>query len=126
MLAAADRKADPVDGDGVAVADDQIRDLDMPGVGRRDAHAASRCSPRVARKRMASATATVRVWMSARAAVSSLLELFQALAIEGAITLALGPMRKIEAPSSLTLAMNMRSHAARIPGRSSGRVTVRS
>ncbi len=73
-----------------------------------------------------SAMKTAAVWMRASAADSSLDELSHELMIDGAITLALGPTRKIETPSSRTLAMNTRSHAATMPGRSSGIYTVRS
>ena len=52
-------------------------------------------------------------------------ELSQALMIDGAMTFALLPTRKIDTPSSRTLAMNTNSQAAMIPGRSNGRVTVR-
>ena len=44
----------------------------------------------------------------------------------GVMTLALGPISKIDAPSSRTLAMKSSSHAAIRPGFSSGMVTVRS
>ena len=53
-------------------------------------------------------------------------ELSQELMIDGAMTLALGPTRKIDTPNSRTLAINTSSHAAAITGRSSGIVTVRS
>ena len=69
---------------------------------------------------------TAALWISARAADNSVEELIQALTIAGAMTLALGPTRKIETPSSRTLAINRRSQAAMIPGRNNGRVTVRS
>ena len=53
-------------------------------------------------------------------------ELSHELMIDGATTLACGPTRKIETPSSRTLAMKTRSQAATMPGRSNGSVTVRS
>ena len=68
---------------------------------------------------------TAADWISAKAEESVDDELSHASMIEGAMTLALLPTRKIETPSSLTLAMNTNSHAAIIPGRSSGSVTVR-
>ena len=74
---------------------------------------------------MATAMKTVAVWISAIAADSSELELSQELTIAGAITLEFGPIRKIETPSSRTDAMKISSHAATMPGRSSGIVTVR-
>jgi hypothetical protein len=64
--------------------------------------------------------------MIANAVDNSVDELSQALAIDGAMTCALGPTRKIDTPSSRTLAMNKSSHAATMPGRSNGIVTVRS
>ena len=64
--------------------------------------------------------------MIANAVDNSVDELSQALAIDGAMTCALGPTRKIETPSSRTLAMNSSSYGATMPGRSSGIVTVRS
>ena len=82
-------------------------------------------TPRVSRNRIASATITVKVWISAIAAVSSVPLVAKALTIDGAITLALGPIRNTEAPSSRTQAMKISSHAASMPGLSSGRVTVR-
>ena len=45
--------------------------------------------------------------------------------IEGIITLECGPISRIEAPSSRTLAMNSSSHVAIRPGISNGTVTVR-
>jgi len=69
---------------------------------------------------------TAALWISAKAADNSVEELIQALTIEGAMTCAFGPTKRIEAPSSRTLAINSSSQAARIPGRSKGKVTVRS
>src|SRR5216683_3948046 len=120
MLAASDREADAVHRRLVAVTHDQVLHLDT-----RLAHVSSLVTPRVSRNKIASATITVRVWISAIAAVSSVPDVAKALTIEGAITLALGPIRNTEAPSSRTQAMKISSHAARMPGLSSGRVTVR-
>src|SRR5215471_7593201 len=72
-----------------------------------------------------SAINTAADWISASAEESVDDELSPASIIEGAMTLALLPTRKIDTPSSLTLAINTNSHAAIIPGRSSGSVTVR-
>src|SRR5262249_38266919 len=105
---------------GVAVADDEVLHLDA-----RRAHSISRVMPRVRRNRIISATITVKVWIKAIAAVSSVPLVAKALTIDGAITLALGPIRKTEAPSSRRRAMKISSQAAITPGRSNGRVTVR-
>ena len=67
----------------------------------------------------------MKVWINAIAAVSSVPEVAKALTIDGAITLALGPIRNTEAPSSRTQAMKISNHAAMMPGFSSGKVTVR-
>ena len=104
----------------VYVTHDQVFDVDARGT-----HAISLVAPRVRRNRIISATITVKVWISAIAAVSSVPEVAKALTIDGAITLALGPIRNTEAPSSRTQAMKISSHAARMPGFRSGRVTVR-
>ena len=72
-----------------------------------------------------SAMNTAADWISANAADKVEDELSQASMIDGAMTLALLPTRKIDTPSSRTLAMNTSSQAAMIPGRSSGKVTVR-
>src|SRR5215472_2379451 len=72
-----------------------------------------------------SAMKTAADWISAKAAESVEDELSHASIIDGAMTLALLPTRKIETPSSLTLAMKTNSLAAIIPGRSSGSATVR-
>src|SRR4051812_21927749 len=79
-------------------------------------------APRLRRNRIANATITVAVWISAIAAVSSVPLEANAATIDGAITLALGPIRKTDAPSSRTQAMKISSHAARMPGLSGGRV----
>ena len=60
------------------------------------------------------------------AAVSSELVENHDSTMAGVMTLALGPISKMEAPSSRTLAMNRSSHAAISPGLRSGIVTVRS
>ena len=67
VLAAADREADAVDGHGVAVADDEIL---RPRCACALTSAPSSCRAS-ARNRMTSATITVKVWISAIAAVSS-------------------------------------------------------
>ena len=59
------------------------------------------------------------------AAVSSVLVENHDSTMAGVITFAFGPMRRIEAPSSRTLAMKRSRAAAMRPGRSSGMVTVR-
>ena len=59
------------------------------------------------------------------AAVSSELVENHASTIAGVITLLSGPISRIEAPSSRTLATKMSSQAASRPGRSSGAVMVR-
>ena len=66
MLAASDREADAVHRHLVAIAHDQVLHLDT-----RHAHASSLVTPRVSRNRITSATITVKVWISAIAAVSS-------------------------------------------------------
>ena len=71
------------------------------------------------------AAATTSVWISAMAAVSSALLANHDSTIAGVITLAFGPISRIEAPSSRTLATNSSSQAATRPGRSSGMVMVR-
>ena len=63
--------------------------------------------------------------LRAIAAVSSVLVENHDSTMAGVMTLAFGPMSKIEAPSSRTLAMKSRSQAAMSPGRRSGIVTVR-
>jgi len=73
-----------------------------------------------------SAATTARVCNSAIAAVSSVLAENHDSTMAGVMTLALGPISKMEAPSSRTLAMNRSSHAAISPGLRSGIVTVRS
>ena len=60
------------------------------------------------------------------AAVSSELVENQDSTMAGVMTLAFGPISRIDAPSSRTLAMKSRSHAAIRPGLRSGMVTVRS
>src|SRR3954465_6278272 len=72
-----------------------------------------------------SAMNTAADWIRASAADRVEDELSHASMIDGAMTLALLPTRKIDTPSSRTLAMNTSSHAAMIPGRNNGRVTVR-
>jgi hypothetical protein len=121
VLATPDGEAYPVDRRDPAIAYDEIGDLDA-----RLAHRNSPDNRRVARNMMASATNTADVWMIASAVESSVEELSQALAIDGAMTCAFGPTRKIDTPSSRTLAMNSKSHVATMPGRNSGMVTVRS
>src|SRR5204862_7919119 len=106
--------------DDAAITDGKVRDFDP-----RLTHRNSPENRRVARNNMASATNTADVCMIAKAVDSSVDELSQALAIDGAMTCALGPTRKIDTPSSRTLAMNRSSQAATMPGRSSGIVTVR-
>src|SRR5882724_2260238 len=101
VLALSHSKADAVDRHDAAITHDQIGDLDA-----RVAHRNSPENRRVARNRMASATNTAEVWIIASAVDNSVEELSQALAIDGAMTCALGPTRKIETPSSRTLAMN--------------------
>src|SRR5258708_4377300 len=118
--AAARREAHAVHRHLIAVAHDQVLPLDT-----RHAHVSSFVTPRVSRNRIASATITVKVWISAIAAVSSVPLEAKAATIDGAITLALGPIRNTEAPSSRTQAMKISSQAASMPGLSSGRVTVR-
>src|SRR3954463_10916853 len=120
MFATANREADAIHRHLVAVAHDQILYFDA-----RHAHCSSLVMPRATRNRMTNATMTVKVWISAIAAVSSVPLVAKALTIDGAITLALGPIRKAEAPSSRTQAMKISSHAARMPGFRSGKVTVR-
>src|SRR5580704_20682 len=120
MLAAAHREAHSVHRHLVAIAHDQVLHVDT-----RLAHVSSLVTPLVSRNRIASAATTVKVWISAIAAVSSVPLEAKAATIDGAITLALGPIRNTEAPSSRTQAMKISSHAASMPGLSSGRVTVR-
>src|SRR5262249_36229472 len=91
----------------------------------RRTHVSSLVTPRVSRNRMTSAITTVAVWINAIAAVSSVPLEAKALTIDGAITLALGPINSTDVPSSRTQAMKISSHAARMPGFSSGSVTVR-
>src|SRR5689334_6765096 len=118
MLAAVHSEAHAVHRRHVAVTDDEILELD-PG------HANSFVMPRVRRKRMMRATTTLAVWISAIAAVSSVPLEAKADTIDGAITLALGPIRNTETPSSRTQAMKISSQAAITPGFRSGSVTVR-
>ena len=59
------------------------------------------------------------------AAVSSELVENHDSTMAGVMTLDFGPISKIDAPNSRTLAMKSRSHAATRPGLSSGMVTVR-
>ena len=75
---------------------------------------------------MANATATARVWIRAIAAVSSVLMENQASTMAGVMALAFGPVSRMDAPNSRTLATNRSSQAAITPGRSSGSVTERS
>ena len=108
----------------VAVAHDQVAHLDRaPGSRSLASRAGRRGAP--PRTGSTSATTTASVWISAIAAVSSELVENHDSTIDGVITLAFGPIRRIEAPSSRTLAMNSSSHAATRPGLSSGIVTVR-
>ena len=62
------------------------------------------------------ASATTNVWIRARVAVSSELVPNQDLTMEGVKTLECGPISRIEAPSSRTLAMNSSNQAATRPG----------
>src|SRR6478609_670924 len=71
------------------------------------------------------AIATTSVWISAKVAVSSELVPNHDSTIDGVMTFECGPISRMEAPSSLTLAINSSSHAATRPGTSSGTVTVR-
>src|SRR5262249_61857082 len=124
VLAGPDGERHAARGDAPAVADDQVAHLD-----RRAAHPHSPpcwTARRATANRRASAASTARVCKSAIAAVTSVLDENQASTMAGVITLAFGPINRIDAPSSRTLAMNRRSHAATSPGLSSGRVTVRS
>ena len=70
--------------------------------------------------------ATASVCSSAIAAVSSVLVENHDSTMAGVMTLEWGPINKMDAPSSRTLAMNSSSQAAMRPGRSRGIVTVRS
>src|SRR5262249_32616334 len=110
--------------DDAAVADDQVAHLDRRA---RHAHSPS-CwtAPRATANRIAGGAPPARVGKSAMAAVSSVLVENHDSTIAGVMTFAFGPISKIDAPSSRTLAMKSRSHAAISPGLSSGIVTVRS
>src|SRR6266536_5301956 len=134
MLARADRERDAAHGRHRAVTDHEVPHLDGGRArpwgrrGRRGAHGHSptgRRARRATAKRKARAKATANVWRSAMAAVSSVLVENHDSTMAGVITLAFGPMSRIEAPSSRTLAMKSRSQAATRPGLSSGMVTVR-
>ena len=103
-------KLTPFTADDVAVAHDQVGDLDPRSAALTSAPPERRASRR---SMMTSATNTVAVWISAIAADELGDELSQASTIDGAITLALRPIRKIETPSSRTQAMKISSHAAR-------------
>ena len=65
------------------------------------------------------------VWMSAMAAVNSELDENQASTMAGVMTLLSGPISRIDAPSSRTLATKINSQAASRPGLSNGAVIVR-
>src|SRR5207247_9580821 len=109
--------------DGVhgAVADHQVAHLDG-----RPAHAHSPTgwvARRATANRMTSAMATASVWRTAMAAVSSELVENHASTMAGVMTFAFGPIKRMDAPSSRTLAMKSRSHAATRPGLSSGKLT---
>ena len=125
MLALPHGEADAVHGRRFAVADHQVGYVDTRLFYAHLAHESSLVAPRLRRNKTISATITVAVWISAIAAVSSVPLEAKAATIDGAITLAFGPIRKTDTPSSRTQAMKISSHAARMPGFSSGRVTVR-
>src|SRR5262249_14526811 len=130
MLAGPDGERDPADGGHAAVAHHEVAHLDRrAGRGARPAepaHSPGCCTARrAAAKRRIRARATASVCSRAMAAVSSVLVENHDSTMAGVMTLARGPIRRIDAPSSRTLAMNSRSHAATSPGRSSGMVTVR-
>src|SRR5207247_7565937 len=124
VLAGADGERHPAHRDDAAIPNDQVAYLDRraghrhspPGWTARRATANSR----------ASAATTARVCNSAIAAVSSVLVENHDSTMAGVMTLAFGPISNMDAPSSRTLAMKRRSHAAISPGLSSGMVTVRS
>src|SRR5262249_16132629 len=133
-----DVKADSAHRRHAAVIDFKPLDLDMRGrwreqrgrPWRRRGHVnphprGCALTRRVTATSTITARATTSVWMKARVAVSSELVPNQDSTIEGAITFECGPINKIEAPSSRTLAMNSSNHAAIRPGLSRGIVTVR-
>src|SRR5262249_55597138 len=110
-------------GHDTAVAHDEVLHFDRRG---RRHHSPGCCTARRATvKSTASAAATASVCTNAIAAVSSVLVENHDSTIAGVITLAFGPINRIDAPNSRTLAMNRRSQAATSPGLSSGMVTVR-
>ena len=69
--------------------------------------------------------AMTAVWIKAIAAVSSELDENQASTIAGVMTFESGPISRMDAPSSRTLATKMSSQAARRPGLNKGAVIVR-
>ena len=68
---------------------------------------------------------TEAVCNNAIAEASSVEAVIQELTIAGAITFEFADIKKIDAPSSRTEEMKINSHAATIPGRNNGNVTVR-
>src|SRR5690349_17225776 len=122
VLTPADLETDAVYGGNLTVTDDEITHGDAVRLGP---HVNSLVMPRVSRNRISRATMTVKVWIRAMAAVSSMPLLAKAPTIDGAITLAFGPIRNTETPSSRTQAMKINSQAAITPGLSRGRVIVR-
>src|SRR5256885_11455355 len=139
VLAGADAEGDAAHGRHRPVLHDEVAHLDRglsywgPRHGPQTPihrmsqhHSPAGCVTRRATvKSSTRATATASVCSSAIAAVSSVLVENHDSTMAGVMTLAFGPMSKMDAPSSRTLAMNSSSQAATSPGRSSGSVTVR-
>src|SRR5262249_36053027 len=127
LLARHDGKADRANGPDASIADLEILDFDL-GAGLQVLHGYAPPSwdaRRVSAMKIAIAMPTTNVWINAIAAVSSELVANQASTIAGVSTLEFGPINRMDAPSSRTLAMKRSSHAAMRPGRNSGMVIRR-
>ena len=120
---AATENVTPADRGDRAVADDQVADLDGGGPAPRRERLAHVTRPAAGwragppRRGAPGPPTTARVWSSAIAAVSSVLVENHDSTMVGVMTLALGPISRIDAPSSRTLAMKRSSQAAIRPGR---------
>src|SRR5262249_12446237 len=127
LLALIRDEAHRIDRGHRAVSDDKIFDFDR-GCRSRIPH--ERYSPMRAAFCVMPVTSSMTtpmttVWINAMAAVNSELLENQDSTIAGVSTFEVGPISRMEAPSSRTLATKINSHAARRPGRRSGTRMVR-
>src|SRR5262249_21721546 len=109
------------------VSDDKIFDLDRGSrcPARHDRYSSIRAAFCVMLVNSSMTTPITPVWIKAIAAVNSELLENQDSTMAGVSTFEVGPISRMEAPSSRTLATKISSHAAKRPGRRSGATIVR-